>query len=105
MFFVIDGPSYSRYLVLLDIFLTNIGETHPGTKELLQKGGMSLTRSLLPGALSAVAKIMEEKFTKFAKSAGGFSGIFHMFRAYERLCRTISTRAQYHEKLLTILVA
>ena len=43
---------------------------------------------------------MEETFMRFAKSAGGFSGIFHMFGAYERWCRTTSSRAQYHEKLL-----
>ena len=41
---------------------------------------------------------------KFAKSAGGFSGIFHMFGAYEIWCRTKSTRAQYHEKLLEMFV-
>ena len=34
--------------------------------------------SLIPGALSIVNKTMEETFMKFDKSAGGFSGIFHM---------------------------
>ena len=31
------------------------------------------------GALSALNKTMEETFMRFARSAGGFSGIFHMF--------------------------
>ena len=100
LFFAYHGPNYSRYLVWLDIFLSNIDETHPGAKELLQKGGIAVARSLLPGALSAVDKTREETFMKFAKSAGGFSGIFHMFGAYERWCRTTSARAKYHEKLL-----
>lgn len=31
---------------------------------------------------------------------GGFVGIFSMFGAYQRWCRTTSTRAQYFEKML-----
>lgn len=67
---------------------------------MLQIGGISVARSLLPGALSAVDKTMEQTFMKFAKSVGGFSSTFCMFGAYERWCRTTSTRAQYHKKLL-----
>ena len=53
-----------------DLFLTNIDKFHPGVKELLEKGGIAVARSLLPGALSAVDKTMEETFMKFSKSAG-----------------------------------
>ena len=67
---------------------------------MLQKGGISVARSILPGSLSAVDKTMEGTFMKFAKFVGGFSGIFHMFGAHERWCRITSIRAQYHEKLL-----
>lgn len=59
-----------RYLVWLEVLLTNIDQSHPGTKELLKKGGLAVARSLIPGALSAVDKTMEETFMKFAKSAG-----------------------------------
>ena len=52
------------------LFLTNIDKSHPGVKELLEKGGIAVARSLLPGALSAVDKTMEETFMKFSKSAG-----------------------------------
>lgn len=58
----------------MDVFLINIDESHPGAKDLLQKGGIAVARSLLPGALSAVVKTMEETFMKFAKSSGGFGG-------------------------------
>ena len=53
-----------------DLFLTNIHKSHPGVKELLEKGGIAVARSLLPGALSAVDKTMEETFMTFSKSAG-----------------------------------
>lgn len=63
-------PSIYRYLVWLDLFLTNIDKSHPGAKELLMKSGIAVARSMTPGALSAVDKTMEETFMKFAKSAG-----------------------------------
>lgn len=59
-----------RYLVWLELFLTNIDLSHPGAKELLNKGGIAVARSLIPGSLCAVDKTMEETFMKFAKSAG-----------------------------------
>ena len=71
MFFAFDGPNYSIYLMWLDIFLTKIDETHPGAKELLQKGGISEAHSLLPGTLSAANKTMEETFMKFANLQEG----------------------------------
>ena len=60
-----------RYLVWLDVFLKNIETSHPGAEELLNKGGIAVARSLIPGSLSAVDKTMEETFMRFAKSAGG----------------------------------
>ena len=62
--------SLHRYLVWLEVFLTNIDQSHPRAKELLKKGGIAVARSLIPGALSVVDKTMEETFMKFGKSAG-----------------------------------
>ena len=56
----------------MEIFLTNLEKTHPGAKELLSKVGIAVARSLVPGALSAVDKTMEETFMRFAKSTGNF---------------------------------
>ena len=53
-----------------DLFLTNIDKSYPGAKELLEKEGIAVARSLIPGALSAVDKTMEQTFMKFSKSAG-----------------------------------
>ena len=55
-----------RYLIWLDVFLTNIETSHPGAEELLKKGGIAVARSL-----SAVDKTMEETFMRFATSVGG----------------------------------
>ena len=52
------------------MYLTNIEKTHPGAKDLLSKGGIAVARSMIPGALSAVDKTMEETFMRFAKSSG-----------------------------------
>jgi len=100
LFFAFDGPNYSRYLVWLEAFLTNIDLSHPGAKELLENGGIAVARSLIPGALSAVDKTMEETFMKFAKSDRGLVGLFSMFGAYQCWCRITSTRAQYFERML-----
>ena len=56
LFFTFDVYDYFIYLVCLDIFFTRIGETHPDSKELLQKGRISAACSLLSGTVSAVSK-------------------------------------------------
>ena len=68
--------------------------SHPGAKELLEKGGIAVARSLIPGA---VDKTMEEIFTKFSRSDGG---LFSMFGAYQRWCHITSARTQYFERML-----
>ena len=44
--------------------------SHPGATDLLEKGAIAVARSLIPGALSAVDKTMEETFMKSAKCQG-----------------------------------
>ena len=61
----------------LEVFLTNIDQSHPGAKELLKQGGIAVARSLIPGALSAVDKTMEETFMKFSKSTGNGTKILY----------------------------
>ena len=103
LFFAYDGQNYSRYLTWLEVHLTNIESTHPGAQDLLTKGGIAVARSMIPGALSAVDKTMEETFMKFAKSFGGFSGLYSQFGAYQRFCRTTSARAKYYQKILDLV--
>ena len=63
LFFTFDGPNYSRYLVWLEVFLSNIDLAQ--IKELLEKGGIVVAWSLIPGA---VDKTMEETFLMFSRS-------------------------------------
>ncbi|KAF3836203.1 hypothetical protein F7725_028761, partial [Dissostichus mawsoni] len=60
IFFAFDGHNYSRYLTWLEVYLTNLENTHPGAKDLLSKGAIAVARSMIPGAISAVDKTMEE---------------------------------------------
>ena len=63
-----------------DLFLTNIDKSHPGAKELLEKGGgeeITVAQSLIPSALIAVDKTMEETFMKISKSAGTIYFYYH----------------------------
>ncbi|KAK3700755.1 hypothetical protein QZH41_010937 [Actinostola sp. cb2023] len=99
LFFAYDGPNYSRFLVWLDLFLTNIDKSHPGAKELLKKGGIAVARSFIPGALSAVDKTMEETFMKFAKWI--CRAVLYVRRIPAMVpYKYTSTRAQYFEKML-----
>ncbi|KAJ7372661.1 hypothetical protein OS493_017933 [Desmophyllum pertusum] len=100
---VIYIPHLLRYLVWLELFLINLERTHPGAKELLTKGAIAVARSMIPGALSAVDKTMEETFMRFAKSSGGFSGLYSKFGAYQKWCRTTSARAQFYERTLEMV--
>ncbi|KAK1875363.1 Protein FAM149B1, partial [Dissostichus eleginoides] len=56
IFFAFDGHNYSRYLTWLEVYLTNLENTHPGAKDLLSKGAIAVARSMIPGAISAVAR-------------------------------------------------
>ena len=67
---LINILSPHRYLTWFDAFLTNIDLSHPGALDFIKLGVIAVARSLIPGALSAVDKTMEETFMKFAKSSG-----------------------------------
>ena len=100
LFFAFNGQNYSRYLSWFEMFMTNIELTHPGAIDLIDKGVLGVARSMIPGALSAVDKTMEETYMKFAKGSGGLSGIFNEYGTHQRWCRTMTERAKSYEKLL-----
>lgn len=105
LFFAFGGQNYARYLTWFDLFLTNIEKSHPGAKELLKKGAISVARSLIPGNLCAVDKTMEETFMKFAKSRGGaggsgLTGLLQNVEAYQRWIRTASERSKFYQSTL-----
>ena len=71
--------SFDRYLAWCEVFLTNIDQSHPGAKELLNRADIAVTQSLIPGAFSAVDKTMEETFMKIVKSKGTEIPLLHLF--------------------------
>jgi len=94
LFSSFGGINYSRYLSWFDVFLTNIEASHPGAAQLLEKGAMSVARSLVPGNRCAVDKTTEETFMKFAKSGcsaggAGLTGILENYGGYQRWIRTV----------------
>jgi hypothetical protein len=64
-------------------------------------GAIFLARSMIPGFLCAVDETMnlKEILIKFVKSQGGLTGLFNMFSAYQRSCRTTSLQAMFFEKM------
>ncbi|KAI4813981.1 hypothetical protein KUCAC02_003199 [Chaenocephalus aceratus] len=100
LFFAYDGHNYARYLTWFEAFLTNIDLSHPGALDYIKLGAIAVARSLIPGALAAVDKTMEETFMRFAKTSGGLLGLFNNCGAYQKWCRTTSARAQIYELTL-----
>uniref|UniRef100_UPI00358E00C9 uncharacterized protein isoform X5 n=1 Tax=Myxine glutinosa TaxID=7769 RepID=UPI00358E00C9 len=88
------------YLTWFEAFLTNIDLSHPVALDYIKLGAIAVARSLIPGALAAVDKTMEETFMRFAKSSGGLLGLFNNCGAYQKWCRTTSARAQLYELTL-----
>ena len=75
LFFTFGGINYARYLSFYSVFLQNINQTHPGAKELLEKGALSVAKPLLPGCRNPVDLTIEQTFMKHAKSRGGGTGV------------------------------
>ena len=100
LFFTFGGINCARYLSFYSVFLQNIGLTDPGAKELLEKGVLSVARSLLPACHNPVDLTIEQTFMKHAKSREGGTcveiiGITRNPKAYQRWVLTQHHRALY----------
>lgn len=91
IFFSFDGQNYARYMTFFTIFLANIDQSHPGARQLLERGAFSVARSFIPSNRCAVDKTMEETFMKHDKSrcgsgtsGSGVTGIAGNYDAYQR---------------------
>ncbi len=109
LFFSYGAQNYARYLTFFSAFMANIEETHPGSSDLLQRGGISVARSFIPGSRCDVDKTMEETFMKAAKShagaggsAAGLSGILTNYDAYQRWVKTTHERSQFFNATLNM---
>ena len=66
LFFSIDGQNYACYLSYFSVFLANIDTSHPGDKDLIERGAISVARSFIPGSRCDVDKTIEETFMRHA---------------------------------------
>ena len=107
LFFSFGGQNFARYLTYMDLFLANIDHSHPGARDLLKQGAISVARSFVPGNGCDVDKTMEETFMKHAKSKGwaggsgaGASGLLTNYNAYQMWIRTTHARSLYLDATL-----
>ena len=100
MFFAYDHCNYARYVPCYLMTLMNLSETHPGCRELLQKNGLSVSRSSVPLSRNPVDITIEQTINRHAKSQGGIIGFSRNYAAYYRWCMTRHLRAQYVEAIL-----
>ena len=91
----------------MDLFLANIDHSHPGARDLLKQGAISVARSFVPGNRCDVDKTMEETFMKHANSEGGAggsgagaSGLLTNYNAYQWWIRTTHARSLYLDATL-----
>ena len=68
IFFACSRPNYSRWMVRYSLNLANINTTHPGMKEVLEKGALSIRRTNKPFSGTPVDMTLEQTINADAAS-------------------------------------
>ena len=68
IFFACSRPHYSRWMVRYSLNLANINTTHPGMKEVLEKGALSIRRTNKPFSGTPVDMTLEQTVNADAAS-------------------------------------
>ena len=68
--------------------LLNLPVAHPAADDILRKGGLSVSRSNVPGSRNPIDKTTEQTINHHIKSAGGIVGFSRNIPAYHRWCVT-----------------
>ena len=68
IFFAANRPNYSRWMVRYYLNLVNVDETHPGVRDLLKNGAMSIRRTHKSFSRSAVDLTLEQTINADAAS-------------------------------------
>ena len=99
-FFAFSSQNYARFLTYYSCLLMNLEENYPGAEQLMRRGVISVTRSLIPDCRVDTNKTIEETIMRHTKSRGGFSGqgvgltgLLHNQAAYQRWIRATSKQA------------
>ncbi len=101
LFFACNKPNYARWMTMFVIRLTNIDHTHPGLKEILQKGALSIRRSSHSFSRSPVDLTLEQTINQDAASRlTGISAFQHSESAKSRWAITRSARSAIISSLM-----
>ena len=84
--------------------LTNLELSYLGATDLLMKGAIAVACSLIPGALSAVDRMMEKTFMKFAKLADIIRFFVHILLGLVT-CFMYTTWTVQHVRSISALVS
>lgn len=68
IYFAMNHPNYARYMLLYGLRLLNINSTHPGAKEMLEGGALSIRRSSKSFTRSAIDIALEQTVNANAAS-------------------------------------
>ena len=98
LFFSMDHQNYARYTSAYLIMLINLRYSHAGAEVLLTYGGISVCKSCIPSARTAVDMTIEQTINRQAKCKGGMIGFSKNLPAYHRWC--VTRQSPYHHKKL-----
>ena len=94
LFFTFNQPNYSRWLIKYHANLLKIDETHPGLKQILEKGCFGVKRTNKPFSRQPVDLTLEQTIN--ADAARTLTGITHLtnsISARQRWCKSHSIRS------------
>ena len=80
--------------------LKNLKHSHAWADVLLKYGGISVCKSTIPAARTAVDMTIEQTINRQAKCKGGIIGFSKNLAAYHIWCVTRHTRADYFKGIL-----
>ena len=87
-YFVMDYHNYYARYLLCTTSLLNLPVAYPGADDILRKGGLSVSRSNVPGSRNPVDMTIEQTINHHVKSAEGIVGFSRNIPAYHRWCVT-----------------
>ena len=100
LMFSADHLNYARYLPAYFTHLKAVTSTNPEAHQLLNKYGISVSRSAVPGCRNAIDMTIEQTINRSAKTAGGIVGFSRNQNAYCRWCLARHKRAMFLEATL-----
>ena len=101
IFFAGNRPNYSRWMVRYYLNLLNVDESHPGVREMLEKGAFSVKRTAKPFSRAAIDMTLEQTVNRDAASRlTGIAAFGQSEAARKRWMMTRSVRSSIVNNLM-----